>query len=163
MKGNARTLIWIHSLREKAAAVESMLHKLQSLTIALKRKQQLGRCSKRNDYSAIAVATAIAGGGNVMSKPTNTTSFSSSIESSSTSTKRLYIGNVKVFSYFMLIVYKHHLDKSTINFFFSSGNDGSSAPAVSDVGSDYTQNEDSGNDFIVIVDKAKGITTKEST
>ena len=95
LKGNARTLIWIHSLREKAAAVESMLHKLQSLTIALKRKQQLGRCSKRNDYSAIAVATAIAGGGNVMSKPTNTTSFSSSIESSSTSTKRYDIGNVK--------------------------------------------------------------------
>ena len=90
LKGNARTLIWIHSLREKAAAVESMLHKLQSLTIALKRKQQLGGCSKRNDYSAIAVATAIAGGGSVMSKPANTTSFSSSIESSSTSTKRWY-------------------------------------------------------------------------
>ena len=88
LKGNARTLIWIHSLREKAAAVESMLHKLQSLTIALKRKQQLGGGSKRNDYSAIAVATAIAGAGNVISKPTNTTSFSSSMESSSTSTKR---------------------------------------------------------------------------
>ena len=57
----------------------------------------------------------------------------------------------------MLIVYKNHLYKSTINFFFSSGNDGSSAPAVSDVGSDYTQSEDSGNGFILDVVIAKGI------
>ena len=56
----------------------------------------------------------------------------------------------------MLIVYKHHLDKSTINFFFSSGNDGSSAPAVSDVGSDYTQSEDSGNGFTLDLVIAKG-------
>lgn len=38
-----------------------------------------------------------------------------------------------------------------INFFFSSGNDGSSAPAVSDVGSDYTQSEESGNGFLLYV------------
>ena len=44
-----------------------------------------------------------------------------------------------------------------INFFFSSGNDGSSAPAVSDVGSDYTQSEDSGNGFTLDVVIAKGI------
>ena len=44
-----------------------------------------------------------------------------------------------------------------INFFFSSGNDGSSAPAVSDVGSDYTQSEDSGNGFTLDVVIAKDI------
>ena len=83
LKGNARTLIWIHSLREKAIAIESMLHTLQSLTIALKRKQQLGCSNKKNNYSAIAVAAVLAA-----SKPINTTtSFSSSMESSA-STKR---------------------------------------------------------------------------
>ena len=53
------------------------------------------------------------------------------------------------------------MDKLTINFFFSSGNDGSSAPAVSDVGSDYTQSEDSGNGLTLDVVIEKGI--KEST
>ena len=77
LKGNARTLIWIHSLREKAVELETMLHKLQTLTIALKRKQQLG-VSKKPNYSAIAVATAVV---------TKVTSFSSSVESSN-STKR---------------------------------------------------------------------------
>ena len=84
LKGNARTIIWIHSLREKAKAIESMLHKLQSLTIALKRKQQLGNSNSSN-YSAIAVATAVAT--NIISKPLHTTSFSSSMESSA-STRR---------------------------------------------------------------------------
>ena len=83
LKGNARTLIWIHSLREKAIAIESMLHTLQSLTIALKRKQQLGSSNKKNNYSAISVAAVLA-----TTKPINTTtSFSSSMESSA-STKR---------------------------------------------------------------------------
>ena len=86
LKGNARTLIWIHSLREKAVAIQSMLHKLQSLTIALKRKQQMGSSSaNKNNYNAIAIATAVVT--NIISKPTNTISFSSSMESS-TSTKR---------------------------------------------------------------------------
>ena len=86
LKNNARTAIWIYSLREKAIAIESMLHKLQSLTITLKRKQQLAMANAASNCSAIGVAAAIAtcirGG-----KTTNATSFSSSMDSSA-STKR---------------------------------------------------------------------------
>ena len=85
LKNNARTAIWIYSLREKAIAIESMLHKLQSLTITLKRKQQLAMANAASNCSAIGVAAAIATC--IRGKTTNATSFSSSMDSSA-STKR---------------------------------------------------------------------------
>ena len=89
LKGKARTIIWIHSLREKAIAIESMLHKLQSLTIALKRKQQLG-IANNTHCSAVAIAASVVAATNMSNKPnTNTTtSFSSSMESTSASTSK---------------------------------------------------------------------------